>query len=434
MDMSMLVPALAESAGVTLGAVFFAYINIGKPSKKALLLYLLNSVAMGFAFIIFGRYTMITWNYVTMFLYGMFSNRTPKYSYRMFMAILCIASLIASDTIIGFTFMKLGILDFVDINTMHKKYMLIILSTETLVWAIISVTISMFHKNKNKVTSINAIFLINPVEQLIMIYMLNAIIARHKVVIKDSTLFVVYILTVALCIFSNILIMKISDNFVNIKFLEQKQSFIEYYNKLSADYHDKVEENLMEIRKIRHDFNNSLAVIQSLIENNDLENASAMAEQLEIKCNNETNKYSSNNILDVILQHAENSCTKKGIKLHIKCAVPQSISINQIDICNIAENLLRNAVEAVSKAENDAEREIYFSAWTDGDMLFFKSENPLIKDIHTNGKKILTSKSDKKNHGFGLEIIKDIAKSYDGDVFIDYDNDTFKIIVQLNIQ
>ena len=88
----------------------------------------------------------------------------------------------------------------------------------------------------------------------------------------------------------------------------------------------------------------------------------------------------------------------------------------------------------MSKSENDAEKEIYFSAWTDGDMLFFKSENPLIKNIHTNGKKILTSKSDKKNHGFGLEIIKDIAKSYDGDVFIDYDNDTFKIIVQLNIQ
>ena len=429
MDMSMLVPALVESAGVSFGAVFFAYVNIGKPAKKAFLLYMANIFFMVFAFLIFGRPTLIIWNYVTMFFYCMFSNRTPKYSYRMFMAILCIASLIASDT-----FMKLGILDFVDINTMHKKYMLIILSTESLVWGIISIVISLFHKNKDRVASINAIFLINPVEQLIMIYMFNAIIARNKVVVKNSVLFVVYILTVALCIFSNILIMKISDNFVNIKFLEQKQSFIEYYNKLSADYHDKVEENLMEIRKIRHDFNNSLAVIQSLIENNDLENASAMAEQLEIKCNNETNKYSSNNILDVILQHAENSCTKKGIKLHIKCAVPQSISINQIDICNIAENLLHNAVEAVSKSENDAEKEIYFSAWTDGDMLLFKSENPLIKNIHTNGKKILTSKSDKKNHGFGLEIIKDIAKSYDGDVFIDYDNDTFKIIVQLNIQ
>ena len=434
MDTSMLVPALVESAGVSLGAVFFAYINVGKPAKKAFLLYMANIFFMGFAFLIFGRPTLIIWNYVTMFFYCMFSNRTLKYSYRMFMSILCIASLIASDTIIGFTFMKLGILDFVDINTMHKKYMLIILSTELLVWAIISVTISMFHKNKNKVTSINAIFLINPVEQLIMIYMFNAIIARNKVVVKNSVLFVVYILTVALCIFSNILIMKISDNFVNIKFLEQKHSFIEYYNRLSTDYHDKIEENLMEIRKIRHDFNNSLAVIQSLIENNDLENASAMAEQLEIKCNNETNKYSSNNILDVILQHAENACMKKGIKLHIKCSVPKNISISQIDICNIAENLLHNAIEAVSKSENDAEKEIYFSAWTEGDMLFFKSENPLIKDIHTNGKKILTSKSDKKNHGFGLEIIKDIAESYDGDVFIDYDNDTFKIVVQLNIQ
>ena len=162
--MSMLVPALVESAGVSFGAVFFAYINVGKPAKKAFLLYMANIFFMGFTFLIFGRPTLIIWNYVTMFFYCMFSNRTLKYSYRMFMAILCIASLIASDTIIGFTFMKLGILDFVDINTMHKKYMLIILSTETLVWGIISVVISLFHKNKNKVTSINAIFLINPVE------------------------------------------------------------------------------------------------------------------------------------------------------------------------------------------------------------------------------------------------------------------------------
>lgn len=43
-----------------------------------------------------------------------------------------------------------------------------------------------------------------------------------------------------------------------------------------------------------------------------------------------------------------------------------------------------------------------------------------------------TSKSDKKNHGYGIEIIKDIVDKYNGSYFTNYQNDIFVTYIILN--
>lgn len=67
-------------------------------------------------------------------------------------------------------------------------------------------------------------------------------------------------------------------------------------------------------------------------------------------------------------------------------------------------------------------------------MIFFKTVNPKTHNIKKVGNKILTSKkTDTQNHGLGLEIIEDIAKSYNGKYTIEYDDTSFILIVYLNI-
>jgi len=63
---------------------------------------------------------------------------------------------------------------------------------------------------------------------------------------------------------------------------------------------------------------------------------------------------------------------------------------------------------------------------------FKVSNNKLNNTIKENGRFITTHK-DIKNHGFGIEIMEHIADFYNGMVIIDYTDETFSVIVQLNL-
>lgn len=138
--------------------------------------------------------------------------------------------------------------------------------------------------------------------------------------------------------------------------------------------------------------------------------------------------------LNVILQNANEYCLSNGIDFHTDCSIPEKLSINVVDICNISNNMLQNAFEAISNINsNDVSKNIYFSAWQDNNMIFIKTINSKENSIKLKDKKILTSKIDTQNHGLGLDIIEHIAIAYDGNVIIDYDQNFFTVLVQLNI-
>lgn len=201
-----------------------------------------------------------------------------------------------------------------------------------------------------------------------------------------------------------------------------------------TNYHNKTEKNLMEIRKIKHDFNNSMQVVKSLINNNNLKDASDLVTQLEESYNSDSPNCCNNAILNIILQNANEYCLNNDIDFHSNCSIPENLPINAVDICNISNNMLQNAFEAISNIKSsDISKKIYFSAWKDDSMIFIKTINSKENSIKLKNKKILTSKIDNKNHGFGFDIIEHIAITYNGNVIIDYDQTSFTVLVQLNI-
>ena len=64
-------------------------------------------------------------------------------------------------------------------------------------------------------------------------------------------------------------------------------------------------------------------------------------------------------------------------------------------------------------------------------MKIIKSENPYRGNLLTDGEKIITSKQDRTKHGYGLKSIKNIAEKYNGFMSIIYDNNKFKIDVEM---
>lgn len=436
-DKALLICLLVEALSLQFNNVIFSYLNIGKPKIKILLLYVLNIALTCGVYLTLGKQAAEVWNVISMVLYCVLNNDTTKASFRLLMGVISVTCLFISDVIASVIFMFFGIYSFTsnfdEHISMHIKYepvILMLISTLTLIFSII---VSMLH-SKKRFTTINWTFLFSSVIQFAFVIYISRTMADNNIQIKLGSL-IVFVVIVLVCIIFDAIIIKLSNKIVEDKFQSEKNSFLEYYEKMYQDYHTKTEKNLLEIRKIKHDFNNSMQVVKSLIANNDLQDASDLVSQLEqqYKSNNAIN-FCSNPILNVILQNANEQCSNNNIEFTTKCAIPEKLSINAVDMCNISNNMLNNAFEAVCNIKStDIPKKISFRAWQDNEMIFIETINSKDNNINVKAKKIITSKQDAENHGFGLDIIEHIALTYNGNVIVDYDKTSFKLLVQLSV-
>lgn len=436
-DKALLICLLVEALSLQFNNVIFSYLNIGKPKIKILLLYVLNIALTCGVYLTLGKQAAEVWNIISMVLYCVLNNDTTKASFRLLMGVISVMCLFISDVIASVIFMFFGIYSFTsnfdEHISMHIKYepvILMLISTLTLIFSII---VSMLH-SKKRFTTINWTFLFSSVIQFAFVIYISRTMADNNIQIKLGSL-IAFVVIVLVCIIFDAIIIKLSNKIVEDKFQSEKNSFLEYYEKMYQDYHTKTEKNLLEIRKIKHDFNNSMQVVKSLIANNDLQDASDLVSQLEqqYKSNNAIN-FCSNPILNVILQNANEQCSNNNIEFTTKCTIPEKLSINAVDMCNISNNMLNNAFEAVCNIKStDIPKKISFRAWQDNEMIFIETINSKDTNINVKAKKIITSKQDAENHGFGLDIIEHIALTYNGNVIVDYDKTSFKVLVQLSV-
>ncbi len=106
--------------------------------------------------------------------------------------------------------------------------------------------------------------------------------------------------------------------------------------------------------------------------------------------------------------------------------------IAEVDLCNLLSNILDNAIEASVKLPKE-ERQVIVKIDTVGEYLMIKSENRYDGSINRENDKYLTSKADKKGHGYGLSIIKGIAEKYRGESSVETTDQTFVIITTLHV-
>ena len=97
--------------------------------------------------------------------------------------------------------------------------------------------------------------------------------------------------------------------------------------------------------------------------------------------------------------------------------IPQNMDISLTDLCSIFSNLIDNAFKAAGKSEN---KKVILNAWHDIGYLFVKTKNHAENTEDSAFKK---KHSIMDEHGYGIEIMKDISEKYDGEFSIKIDGD-----------
>ncbi len=146
----------------------------------------------------------------------------------------------------------------------------------------------------------------------------------------------------------------------------------------------------------------------------------------------ETFNKTGNQVLDTILAAKIFHCRKQ--KIQFTCVADGKLLdfMHVTDICSIFGNALDNAIEHVTLIPEEEKRLIHISVSSKKGFVFIKVENYCEQEIsRTQGKFIVTTKSDKKNHGFGLKSICATAEKYGGTVQFGEENNWFVLKILL---
>lgn len=181
-----------------------------------------------------------------------------------------------------------------------------------------------------------------------------------------------------------------------------------------------VEENLKDLRCIRHDLKNQYAYCQILLESGRYDEALGYFRQLSenlpaqlnyVDCGN----YSMNTILNMEIAKAK----REHITVEHQLVVPPVLPFNDDDLCAILANLMDNAIEECIRLRKKGI----------GDPLVRIEINPYMNYLYimcanTTDRETLrlwkgglrTTKDDDQLHGYGTQIVGKLAQKYDGHV------------------
>ena len=211
--------------------------------------------------------------------------------------------------------------------------------------------------------------------------------------------------------------------------LREELRMQEYQNSVNLEYYKNVEQNSVEARKIRHDLANMVQTAYEIMENgteSDKESAKKMFAQLKTEVSDiKIERFCQNTLVNAIASNKAAECRKNDIDFDFDLRVPETLGIEEIDICKAYVNIFDNAINAAKAI--DGKRCVKIKSFTDESdgMLYITGENNVAPDYEDK------KKSRTGEHGYGLRILRDTAEKYGGRLVTDDKGDTFTVVMTM---
>lgn len=134
-----------------------------------------------------------------------------------------------------------------------------------------------------------------------------------------------------------------------------------------------------------------------------------------------------NDVLDTILTEKSLYCRERGITVSCVADGSQMDFINTVDLYAILGNALDNAIEAVQKFKHEEKRQIDVLIHRQQNFLVINIMNPIKGNLTFEEELPVTTKEDKRYHGFGLRSIRYLVKKYDGYLSVGEEDGCFSL-------
>lgn len=219
-----------------------------------------------------------------------------------------------------------------------------------------------------------------------------------------------------------------------------------YLKKLTHDYEEQIKAQAehysalakanFELRRFRHDLNNIQIGVKELVSKGEYEKALDMLDYSDnqaylIKDSN-TKFDTGNGIVDALLADKQKKAASSNTVIVFEGAVPTD-NITATELCVLFGNTVDNAIEACQKLNAEINKTINICCNCNSGFMFLNISNPIDEPIIIKNNTLMTTKTDKTLHGFGLYSLDKIIKTHDGELNLSCENNNFNVDINLCI-
>lgn len=192
--------------------------------------------------------------------------------------------------------------------------------------------------------------------------------------------------------------------------------------------YNKTEKYIEETKRIWHDIDRHFSVISSLAGNGEYVELKRYLEQAGYDFKKTKEAYlCENKLINAILTEKISEARGRGIEVKFTGNLPDKLNIHGNDLCSLLVNMLDNAIEACGKIPEGNEKKIDISVRMKNDFIYFGVSNSSLVAPDMAGEEFVTSKEDKTKHGYGISIMRRIARKYDGAFDVALSENSFSV-------
>ena len=145
----------------------------------------------------------------------------------------------------------------------------------------------------------------------------------------------------------------------------------------------------------------------------------------------ETQNKTGNQILDAVLTNKAMICQNKEIELKFIIDGEALSFMDDMDVSALFGNMLDNAIESAEKQQEKQKRLIWLYVTREKQFVRIRTENYCDEKIHFKNGMPVTTKKDRRLHGYGMKSIKSTVEKYHGSVVAAQENNWFELKILL---
>lgn len=194
---------------------------------------------------------------------------------------------------------------------------------------------------------------------------------------------------------------------------KRESLFYKYQDKVTQVQLEEVNHIYMTMRGWRHDYHNHMQKIRAHLALGQYGEVDRYIDLMETELAGIELKYNTGNAgVDAMLNSKLTLAEKNGLRVKCDAALPEDLSINQLDLCVLLGNLIDNAIEACEKIEDMQGRFLRVYMCVQKQQLYISVSNATNEVIRKLDREYITNK--RGNHGHGLRRINLIVEKHQG--------------------
>lgn len=213
----------------------------------------------------------------------------------------------------------------------------------------------------------------------------------------------------------------------NRQILEEQVDLMQKRDKDVTDYYQNVTARLRNVSELKEEYEAKLKRIYAEI---------GVEYEAEKTDEGEKQEFHTKTIVDNIISKRSEKYRESGIEYELQVEVPAGFKIDIMELSSLMNNLLDNAEEALIKYRQESGEKgfIRMKSYIQGDEFVIETENSKSENsrMHMQDERYLSTKEE-KGHGYGLQIIRNIAQKYEGSMELEDKGKSFrnKVIMKL---